>query len=118
MHWTRMAAVLAAASPGTMSAKHLLDCTVHLTRRAFMFKKSLLGMTCAAVLSLAGQAAAQTSVGTDYKRIDVMRDASNWAFGVNLAAADVNSIDNNVFSFGVFGNYPYSCIYQLTPGRS
>lgn len=70
-----------------------------------MFKKSLLGMTCAAVMSLAGHAAAQTSVGTDYKRIDVMRDASNWGFGVNLAAADVNSIDNNVFSFGVFGNY-------------
>jgi opacity protein-like surface antigen len=88
-----------------MSAKHLMDGTVHLKRRAFMFKKSLMGMTCAALCGFAGQTLAQTSVGTDYKRIDVMRDASNWAFGVNLAAADVNSIDNNVFSFGVFGNY-------------
>ncbi|HYX31785.1 MAG TPA: outer membrane beta-barrel protein [Oligoflexus sp.] len=70
-----------------------------------MFNKSLMGMTCACFLGLSAQALAQTTTGTDYKRIDVMRDATNWAFGVNLAAADVNTIDNNVFSFGVFGNY-------------
>ncbi|MDQ3233359.1 MAG: porin family protein [Pseudobdellovibrionaceae bacterium] len=70
-----------------------------------MINKSLMGMTCACFLGLSAQALAQTTTGTDYKRIDVMRDATNWAFGVNLAAADVNTIDNNVFSFGVFGNY-------------
>ncbi len=70
-----------------------------------MFKTSLMGMTSAAFMLIASDSFAQTSVATDYKRIDVMRDASNWAFGVNLAAADVNSIENNVFSFGVFGNY-------------
>jgi hypothetical protein len=62
-------------------------------------------MTCACVLGIAGPALAQASTGSDYKRIDVMRDNSSWAFGVNLAAADVNSLDDNVFSFGVFGNY-------------
>jgi hypothetical protein len=78
-----------------------------------MLKKSLMGLSCAAALAMAAEASAQTSVGTDYKRIDVMRDASNWAFGVNLAAADVNSITNNVFSFGVFGNYFTSPNFSL-----
>jgi opacity protein-like surface antigen len=113
MHRIRLQSVFEATRAGTMSAKLLWDGIVHLTRRAFMLKYSLMGMTCAAVLSLAGQAWAQTSIGTDYKRIDVTRDASNWAFGINLAAADVNSLDNNVFSFGILGQYAFDPGFSL-----
>ncbi|WP_176736737.1 outer membrane beta-barrel protein [Oligoflexus tunisiensis] len=70
-----------------------------------MLNASLRGIACACLLGFAGPAWSQISSGTDYKRIDIMREPTNWAFGVNLAAADVNSLDNNVFSFGIFGDY-------------
>jgi len=78
-----------------------------------MFKHPLLGIACAGCLALTSQTFAQSYTGTDYKRIDVQRDTNNWAFGVNLASANVDSLDNSVFAFGVFGDYFTSPNFSL-----
>ncbi len=73
-------------------------------------KSGLFGVAC---LLLSQLGFSQGNASTDYKRIDVMHETKAWSFGVNVGSANVNTIDNSVFSFGVFGDYFNSPNFSL-----
>jgi hypothetical protein len=89
-----------------MSAKQGSGIAVFIAQGGPPMRNPLLkGIACVCLLGLAGPGWSQISSETDYQRIEIRRTPINYVFGINLAAADVNSLDNNVFAFGIFGDY-------------
>jgi hypothetical protein len=78
-----------------------------------MSKSAIVTMAAFTSICVFHESLAQEGASRPYETVQSARAFKDMSFGVNLTSADVDTVDDNIFAFGAFGDFLMSPDFSL-----